>query len=123
VSAPVFSPDGRHIAYVAGNDKGESFMVIDGIVGTSYNSVSVPVFSPDGQHIAYVAGDSKSMSYFVVADGIEGEEYDKIMDRDEPDTTSDSHASTIAIVFDSDRNFHYLALSKEKLYLVRGSVK
>jgi dipeptidyl aminopeptidase/acylaminoacyl peptidase len=123
VLAPVFSPDGRHIAYVAGNDKGESFMVVDGIVGTCYNSVSAPVFSPDGQHIAYVAGNSKSMSYFIVVDGIEGGEYDKIMDMDEPDTPSINRASTIAIVFDSDRDFHYLALSEEKLYLVRGSAK
>ena len=123
VLAPVFSPDGRHVAYVAGNDKGQSFMVVHGIVGTAYDSVSAPVFSPDGQHIAYVAGDSKSMSYFVVVDGIEGEEYDKIMDRDEPDTPSASRASTTAIVFDSDRDFHYLALSEEKLYLVRGSPK
>ena len=53
---PVFSPDGRRLAFRA--QLGEArFVVVDGQPGTPYHRVSGPVFSPDSGHLAYWARD------------------------------------------------------------------
>ena len=78
VTDPVFSPDGRHLAY-AGKKHGRWYVVLDGVPGKSYDHVlALPNqsayacclrFSPDGS-LAYVAqhGDR----WCVVTDGKEG---------------------------------------------------
>lgn len=120
---PVFSPDARRsAAIVTVGGSGPAAVAVDGVAGTSYSSMSSLVFSPNGQHFAYVARDDKGKS-FVVVDGVEGKKYDKIMERDEPIPPGTYQDPTEAVVFDSDRQFHYLALFDDRLYLVRGSVK
>jgi Tol biopolymer transport system component len=74
VEGLVFSPDSRHLAYVAHRDDSQ-FVVMDGREGPAYDFVAPgrPIFSPDGQRTAYVAGrGGKSL---VVVDGREGPKY------------------------------------------------
>jgi len=54
VSDPVFSPDGRSIAYAA-TKGGKSFIVMDGKRLPEYAGVQDPVISPDGRKAAYAA--------------------------------------------------------------------
>ena len=57
IQAPMFSPDGRHLAYCATRGK-QQMMVLDGQAQKAYDSI-VPfsaVFSPDGKRLAYGAG-------------------------------------------------------------------
>jgi hypothetical protein len=50
-----FSPDGKHLAYQAGDGQ-MTFVVEDGKQQTSYAAILGPlVFSPDGENLAYVA--------------------------------------------------------------------
>ncbi|NLG85109.1 MAG: hypothetical protein GX493_11005, partial [Firmicutes bacterium] len=66
---PVFSPDGRHIAYVAMDSDKKRCVVLDGKEGEKYDWIEKPVFSADGEHIAYsVRKGDKSL---VVVDGWE----------------------------------------------------
>jgi len=90
---PVFSPDGKKIAYLDCKVKeGEQwpsydcFIVINGERGKSYDLVDVedfpfsgPVFSPDSQKIAYVAGEIEKewkFKKFIVINDKEGPSYD-----------------------------------------------
>jgi dipeptidyl aminopeptidase/acylaminoacyl peptidase len=58
--SPVFSADGRRIAYMA--KKGDRFVVVvDGEESPEFDELSFPAFSPDGSRIAY----------FGVRDGVE----------------------------------------------------
>ncbi len=93
---PFFSPDGKHVAYPVKDEKGRSFMVVDGKSQEYYEAVSEPVFSPDGKHIAYTA--RKNNGWIVVVDGMEGKE---------------KFAGVIwgaDIVFDSPSSFYVLVL-------------
>jgi Tol biopolymer transport system component len=69
-----FSPDGKHLAYKAG-DATSWFVVVDGKRGTSYAGVGRPVFTPDGSKVAYSAcdrcggGSRDDPAMFVVVDG------------------------------------------------------
>ena len=86
-----FSPDNRHLAYIA-SDKVASpqqlnediermnaiqnaFVVIDGRESKEYTAIFVSpfTFSPDSKHFTYVAADKKGR--FVVLDNREGERY------------------------------------------------
>ena len=81
----VFSPDGRHLAYKAG-DANNWFVVVDGRRGRAYAGVGRPVFAPDGRRVAHAAcdrcggaGDDRGM--YVVVDGQRiGAEYAEIAD-------------------------------------------
>jgi roadblock/LC7 domain-containing protein len=67
---PEFSPDGKHVKYVAvrGDSGDKEFIVLDGKEGTAYGSLEQSIFSPDSKHVAYSAqrGDETS---FLVVDG------------------------------------------------------
>jgi hypothetical protein len=86
VTSPVFSPDGRHVAYVgtnvdpAGNEN--SRMVRDGVEGKIYDYIDYGdvVFSPDSKRLAYPAtiGDRSNGKAFVVVDEQEKRAYDFI---------------------------------------------
>jgi hypothetical protein len=70
-----FSPDSRHLAYVAG--MGEKRRVVaDGVEGPEYEWALAPAFSPDGKRLAYIAGRKDSLA--VVVDGVETKRYQDI---------------------------------------------
>ena len=72
---PVFSPDGKRVAYSA-RKGGRWFVVVDGQAGPEYDGImaGTPVFSPDGKRLAYVP--EKGGKWLVVVDGQEGPTYD-----------------------------------------------
>ena len=65
---PLFSPDSRHVAYVASR-KGRKFSVVDGVEGKEYEAVAGITFSPDSKQTAYIAVQDDER--FVVLDGVE----------------------------------------------------
>lgn len=68
-----FSPDGRHLAYVAG--KGDKrFMVVDGVAGKEYDDMDRPVWSADSAHLTYTV--RRGDKCFAVLDGEEGPPYE-----------------------------------------------
>ncbi len=75
VSELLFSPDSRHLSYIAYSDaqNGQSFMVRDGQESKPFeHSIVSPIFSPDSQHLAYILrGDGDA----VVRDGQQGQTY------------------------------------------------
>lgn len=66
------------------------------------------VFSPDSQRVAYQAKDGDRL--FVVVDGIEGRQYDDMLEGGE-------------IIFDSPDSLHYLAVRDNSVYLVRERMR
>ncbi len=94
VTRPVFSRDGRRLAYAAARGPREDrkwCVVLDGEESPEYEEVRDLVFSPDGSHIAYAAckgererpvgivGDFDTQRWAVVVDGQEGPEYGEIV--------------------------------------------
>ncbi len=81
LGVPVFSPDGRSLAYQARDlDErgGPSYrVVLDGVAGLPCDLVGPPVFSPDGGHLAYVA--VVGGIHAVLVDGRAGLEHDCIV--------------------------------------------
>ncbi len=77
IRSMVFSPDGKHLAYVVRTSLGEC-VVQDGKLGPSYDGIGdgVPLFSRDSRRIAYVA--TKSDHQVVVVDHIPGRQHDWI---------------------------------------------
>lgn len=75
--SPVFSRDGRHLAYVI--PRGQKWsVVVDGQIGAEYDGIGRGslLFSPDGTRVAYRA--KKGKKWVVVVDGQAGAEYDDI---------------------------------------------
>lgn len=68
-----FSPDSKHIAYVA---DGHVFLDRVPVKGPEGIVKSTPLFSPDSQHLVYVVDQDGKQS--IVADGVSGKQYDKI---------------------------------------------
>ena len=75
VGMPVFSPNGRRLAYYARRVRRYT-MVCDGKEGPTYKGARWPVFSPDSKRLAYVA--VREGKEFVVTDGREGKPYQAI---------------------------------------------
>lgn len=79
--SPVFTPDSKHVVYIA--KKGEkAVVVVDGKEDAPHDKIhdSIPTFSPDGSHRAYVARDfgegPDSGKDRVVIDGKAGPAFD-----------------------------------------------
>ncbi len=75
VSAPIFTPDSMHTAFVAREAKNE-FVVFDGksqLVVYDEVPKETLAFSPDSQHLAYTA--KRGDAWFVVLNGQEGQAY------------------------------------------------
>jgi len=66
VSSPSFSPDGKHVFYVA-QKEGIWLIVKDGKEGPAYAEVANPAWSPDSRHLAYMA--ERTGLWFVCVDG------------------------------------------------------
>ena len=80
----VFSLDGKHLAYKAG-DANSWFIVVDGKRGRAYAGVGRPTFTPDGSKVVHTAcdrcggGPRDEAAKFVVLDGRSiGAEYSDI---------------------------------------------
>lgn len=80
----VYSPDARHVAYVAEKD-GKKNIVINGEAGMGYSEIYLDfsVFSPDSTRVAYRAmnfGENPPAdnTWFVVIDGEQSEEYQAV---------------------------------------------
>ena len=70
LGTPVFSPDGRHVAYTA--NLGRTITVIhDGVPIGTYIDAGELTFSPDGRHLAFIACQlgGHGLVYFAVRDG------------------------------------------------------
>lgn len=63
---PIFSPDGKRMAYLAG-EGGENFYYIDGKKDGPYQPEGSIVFSPDSQRIIYFALEGEE--WFAILDG------------------------------------------------------
>jgi len=72
VGDPVFSPDGRRIAYWA-QDGTNVRVVADGVAGRPYDEIGKILFGPDGEHFAFEA--RLGSQWRLVVDGVEGPEY------------------------------------------------
>jgi Tol biopolymer transport system component len=68
-----WSNDGKHLAYVAEEEK--EWVVLDGKAQAKYGLISDMAFSPDGKHLAYMASDAGDV---VVRDGRPGPIFDEI---------------------------------------------
>lgn len=76
-----FSPDGKHVAYVAQWGRGPRWKyrcILDGREGPEYEAkwVAGPIFSPDSKRVAYVG--QREGKQFVVLDGKELARYDHV---------------------------------------------
>jgi len=70
----VFSPDSKHVAYVA--YRNGYCVVVDGVEGKKYNYVECPRFSSDSNRVAYDAEQGEK--WLVVVDGVEEKNYDLV---------------------------------------------
>ncbi|MGD0465062.1 MAG: hypothetical protein ABSB74_21470, partial [Tepidisphaeraceae bacterium] len=75
--SPVFSRDGRYLAYVTHRGQ-RPCVVVDGQAGAEYDGIGDAslIFSPDGNRVAYGAKNGQKWS--AVVDGQPGAEYDGI---------------------------------------------
>jgi dipeptidyl aminopeptidase/acylaminoacyl peptidase len=106
---PIFSPKGNRLAY--GAKKGKVFfMVVDGNEQKGYDAISSPAFSPDGKFLAYAASTGRQWS--VAVDGISGPSYGGIVAQ-----------GGVAVVFDTPKRFHYLALKGTDICTVRETIQ
>jgi Tol biopolymer transport system component len=69
VSGPVFSPDGKHIAFAARRGEGDFAVFLDGQDGPGYENIYFLTFSPDGQRLAYIGLRAKKLQ--LILDGKE----------------------------------------------------
>ena len=80
VHRPVWSPDGRRVAFVGQGAEG-AHPVIGEEVGEHYDYVNAPVFSEDGEHVVFRVGSrtsKKKESWSVLYDGEEIDDEDWI---------------------------------------------
>lgn len=78
-SAPVFSPDSKHVAYAAPVDKWTRWtIVLDGVEGNKYDKIDTDslVFSPNSNRLAYTA--TRDQKKLIVLDGGDGEAFDSV---------------------------------------------
>jgi Tol biopolymer transport system component len=116
-----FSPDGKRLAYVAGNKpilgSGQEYVesdekwcvVADHKPSRWYDKVDMPQFSTDGKHVAFAA--QRAGLWFLVVDGIEIEDYDLVHPVDPSSAPGEA-----SYRFDSHGVLVFLATKDHKLY-------
>lgn len=114
-----FSVDDR-LGYVAQNNS-DQLVVVDGQEGPHYLADWYgrgirfgPVFSPDGRHVVYIANDGNKGQY-VVVDGVQNPNPWRYMG-------GLNWGEGSPIIFDSDDEFHYLAVNETGTFIVRAKV-
>ena len=103
-SAPIFSPDSKHVAYSGSHEseyaKDQKFFVVrDGVPGKKFDSVHNITFSPDSKYVAYGAKQGNDLYWNVEPlislpdadqDGLADEEEERYgTDKNNPDTDGD----------------------------------
>jgi WD40 repeat protein len=76
VGDPVFSSDGRRLAYAIDEGKKER-VIVDGRADKDYDEIGRVVFSPDGRHVAYDA--RQGQKWHLVVDEADGPEYPEVV--------------------------------------------
>ena len=75
---PVFSPDSKHLTYVAARNLKE-FIVGDDREGSAYQAIRWHSFSADGKHLAYLIQPGQSRyQAAMVCDGLTGPRHARI---------------------------------------------
>jgi Tol biopolymer transport system component len=107
---PIFSPDGKRLAYVAGTKDQKMFVVLDGNEGIGGYTGIHPVFSPDSSQLAYKAWDNDAMKEVVFLNGEKIGECRGIVKRSGVDS---------GLVFSPDgKRLAYLAFTDDGKYFV-----
>jgi hypothetical protein len=95
--APVFSPDSRHVAFVA-ELAGRAQLVVDGQVTASHDAIYLskldPYFGPDGGHRSYVAIEGGAQRVF--HDGAQGPAFKGIL-QNAPSVRADGSVDYLAM--------------------------
>jgi len=147
---PLFSPDGAHVAYVAG-DSASGRVVLDGREGQVHTGgmPSDIAWSPMGNRLAYRAA-APGRGMLVVLDGKPGKRYDGVFTGTLTFSPDGKHIAYIArrgkkqfvvvdetegrafdwisskdagVVFDSPSSFHYIAGDGLNVLLVEETLK
>ena len=99
----VFSPDNKHIAYIAEKSDAKQIANIDGVESKQYDAVYAVTFSPNSSKYAYSVKEGNHA--FVVVDGKAGNSYDALL-------------GSGFVLFNSENAFHYIVLKDKKIYLI-----
>ena len=98
VGPPIFSHDGKRLAYRAAKGDLWWLIVSDGQPGPEYQGIADPVFSPDGSHLAYKATKEPDKCV-IVLDGRPGPQYEDVDDEPtfSPDSRHLAYAATLGL--------------------------
>ena len=134
---PIFSPNGKRVAYSA--QRGAKWsVVVDGVPGGEYDGIGegTPIFSPDSKRVAYTA--KQGTRWLVIVDGTEyaeenvgdlaftpsnrhiayvakrGDKWVIVVDGIEA-STFDGHARGATLVFDASDSFSTVVLRKREV--------
>jgi Tol biopolymer transport system component len=110
VDVPIFSGDGKHVAYVATETDGLQRVVIDGRKGPLYAATDAPLLSADGKHLVYNAnlGKARGSQWCVIKDGVEGTPYQDV--------------KNVAMSEDGEHIAHWIFVSGKHQLMVDGHV-
>jgi Tol biopolymer transport system component len=108
VDVPIFSGDGKHVAYVATEADDRRRIVVDGSEGKLYAATDVPLISADGKHVAYNANLGQGRGWCVVKDGVEGSAYEDV--------------KNVAMSDDGEHLAHWIFVSGKHQLMVDGHV-
>jgi Tol biopolymer transport system component len=107
---PIFSPNGKRLAYAAGIKGKKMFVVLDGVEGIGGYTGINPVFSPDSSQLAYIAWDNDAMKQVVFLNGEKIGECRGIVRRSNVDS---------GLVFSPDgKRLAYMAHNEGKYFVV-----
>ena len=144
---PIYSPDGKEIAYCALKANDQECAVLNGIENKEYEEIDKLTFSPDAKYLAYVVKDKAGKSY-VVYNLMEGQLFDWVSGPIfSPDSKSIAYVAkkdkkqTVVIngkegkyydkvltagdnflAINSKNNLYYVGMDQNKLYFVEKTM-